>query len=1107
MLITQMKRASPHCSVQLSAGHTAVVECLLSAGAESNEKSNQGLTPLHAACYSGHLKVLIKLLEAGGDLRLHDYQGRSVKDWAMLNPNPKKRMKILEFLDKTRLFAMSGSGHDLLLRKASSKTLSRAHQRRNTVTRIIRDKIGMPSIHDNLQRMANSHHSLGFGQVYAHRSDSTGFVSAIPFINENSLRHDNNGELYSGGTFSVMESMWWDYTQVTVKRLHKDIDPYSGGVVDLLINEIEHIGKLRHPYVLTLMGVCQTTNLDGMILVYERVGQGSLYNYLHHKMERLPSQMIQDIALQMCNAIIFIHLRGLVHCAITSHAISVVNMHTYKLGNFEYMIEASKCEWGKKNAVASNHEENAVYNWMAPEVMMHMPPSFYCDMFSYAAIVWEMFHNEVPWNEQCADSIKASYCKGNRLSILNGKMPEYFKIILEYGLQHDPTGRKLSFLHVRDILTTMPKDAYGYIKSHLKSRPPADTSRNQVATAPQSQNTNNSKKSYQKVRDQCAKESGVTTETEQDRSLARVQEDVKRAKEKKKDSTEELEEDTRVTREDCRVTREDTLVTRSTKYGNKKSAGTSKENRNNRQQLHFNAEGLRWDAVSQQDDEDYTYSVQLKISPQKSQTPQSVRKIDLMRREEEQHSMKRETPSDSCTDSVKSLESADNTQYAKGRELGKVTSSMGKFSFLQLGNHQRTRSAGAKPACHQQTDIVAEEYSTSGKLTIAGSLYALYNDHSPNRPLGQLEHQRENSHYATMPSRKKQSPVVETDPSWFGGRGSVRNLAKAFQEQIQHHAFYQAVVDGTVNKEHSQEHPSHSADFNCHSATKPSGVKNAYKLTYDTDEDSGSTFTCSSVPDRVGSENAIDSSTESDIVSKWVDHEITKIKRNLTREVVPATTARLNTVQSPELFDDSENTTSPPNFPRVFRYQACQEETDELCNELVTPDTSETSLSSSDKHNSGDHVRSRSPVETFYFDDELYSNRKSPKITRVTTENQNDTQPFIPSARLPMTSILKRTKSSSDDMYQESSPPRVNPNKKRTNKTRIPTSSRSNPHPDPKANEGAFANIVTVRSNLDDEGVHQVTHRVKNLRNGASRTLLNNTVNAQKVITKFTSQK
>lgn len=88
-------------------------------------KTNQGLTPLHAACYSGSVKILLKLLKEGGDLRLHDYHGRSLKDWAILNPVPKKRMKILEFLDKTRMFAMSGSGQDLLLKKASSKTLNR----------------------------------------------------------------------------------------------------------------------------------------------------------------------------------------------------------------------------------------------------------------------------------------------------------------------------------------------------------------------------------------------------------------------------------------------------------------------------------------------------------------------------------------------------------------------------------------------------------------------------------------------------------------------------------------------------------------------------------------------------------------------------------------------------------------------------------------------------------------------------------------------------------------------------------------------------------------------------------------------------------------------
>lgn len=39
---------------------------------------------------------------------------------------------------------------------------------------------------------------------------------------------------------------------------------------------------------------------------------------------------------------------------------------------------------------------------------------------------------------------------------------------------------------------------------------------------------------------------------------------------------------------------------------------------------------------------------------------------------------------------------------------------MGNFSYLALGSHQRTRSAGAKPACHGHYEVVAEEYSTSG---------------------------------------------------------------------------------------------------------------------------------------------------------------------------------------------------------------------------------------------------------------------------------------------------------------------------------------------------------------------------------------------------------
>ena len=50
--------------------------------------------------------------------------------------------------------------------------------------------------------------------------------------------------------------------------------------------------------------------------------------------------------------------------------------------------------------------------------------------------------------------------------------------------------------------------------------------------------------------------------------------------------------------------------------------------------------------------------------------------------------------------------------------------------------------------------------------------------------------------------------------------------------------------------------------------------------------------------------------------------------------------------------------------------------------------------------------------------------------------------------------------------------------------------------------EEVYSNIVTVRSSLDGSGLHQVTHKMKNLKTGGTKTLVNDTVSAQKVTTK-----
>ena len=72
------------------------------------------------AAYAGNIKIMTELLTEGGDLRLHDNNSRTAKDWALMQPDPKKRLKMIEFLEKTRLFALTQSGRDIRVMERKS---------------------------------------------------------------------------------------------------------------------------------------------------------------------------------------------------------------------------------------------------------------------------------------------------------------------------------------------------------------------------------------------------------------------------------------------------------------------------------------------------------------------------------------------------------------------------------------------------------------------------------------------------------------------------------------------------------------------------------------------------------------------------------------------------------------------------------------------------------------------------------------------------------------------------------------------------------------------------------------------------------------------------
>nr|XP_031541037.1 inactive serine/threonine-protein kinase TEX14 isoform X3 [Vicugna pacos] len=447
-------------------GLTKVVDILVDYGSDPNHRCFDGSTPVHAAAFSGNQWILSKLLDAGGDLRLHDENGRNPQTWA-LAADKERSTAMVEFMQRCALHMQTiiqGFSYDLLKKIDSPQRLICSLPRfgglmpgnpNGSPNRLL--KAGVIS--------AQNIYSFGFGKFYLTGGTQLAYLGSLPIIGEKEVIQADDEPTFSffSGPYMVMTNLMWNGSRVTVKELSFPTHPHCSRLrlADLLIAEQEHSSKLRHPHLLQLMAVCLSQDLEKTRLVYERITVGSLFSVLHERRSQFPvlhMEVIVHLLLQISDALRYLHTRGFIHRSLSSYAIHIISTGAARLANLEYMVESQ--DGGVHRDLTQVPLPTQLYNWAAPEVILQKAATVKSDIYSFSMIIQEILTDSIPWDGLDGSVVKETIVLGNYLEA-DVRLPKPYYDIVKSGIRVKQKDRTMNLQDIQYILKNDLKDFIG----------------------------------------------------------------------------------------------------------------------------------------------------------------------------------------------------------------------------------------------------------------------------------------------------------------------------------------------------------------------------------------------------------------------------------------------------------------------------------------------------------------------------------------------------------------------------------------------------------------------------------------------------------------------
>ena len=125
-------------------------------------------------------------------------------------------------------------------------------------------------------------------------------------------------------------------------------------------------------------------------MVLEYMTGGSLHDLLHNATDGvdIDTPLLTRMVVEVASGVAYLHANGVMHRDVKTANVLLDDARHAKVTDF-----GISTRFGRKDYTA----ETGTYRQMAPEVILHKPYNYKCDVYSYGVLLWEALHRQVPF--------------------------------------------------------------------------------------------------------------------------------------------------------------------------------------------------------------------------------------------------------------------------------------------------------------------------------------------------------------------------------------------------------------------------------------------------------------------------------------------------------------------------------------------------------------------------------------------------------------------------------------------------------------------------------------------------------------------------------------